>query len=46
VINYNYGQDLVKSYVEKKAGKNASSEKRWKIFAELLSSPRMPGDLK
>jgi hypothetical protein len=46
VINYNYGQDLVKSYVEKKAGKNASSDKRWKIFAELLSSPRMPGGLK
>jgi hypothetical protein len=46
VINYNYGQDLVKSYVEKKAGKNATPEKRWKIFTELLSSPRMPGGLK
>jgi hypothetical protein len=46
VINYNYGQDLVKSYVEKNAGKNATPEKRWKIFTELLSSPRMPGGLK
>lgn len=46
VINYNYGQDLVKSYVEKKAGKKATPEKRWKIFTELLSSPTMPGGLK
>ena len=46
VINYNYGQDLVKSYVEKKAGKNATPEKRWKIFTELLSSPTMPSSLK
>ncbi|MEW6060525.1 MAG: hypothetical protein AB1600_01155 [Bacteroidota bacterium] len=46
VINYNYGQDLVKQYVEKKAGKNATAEKRWSVFVELLSSPRMPGGLK
>lgn len=46
VINYNYGQDLVQSYVEKKAGKNATPAKRWKVFSDLLSSPRMPGGLK
>ena len=46
VINYNLGQDLVKKYVEKKAGKNPTAEKRWKVFTDLLSSPRMPGGLK
>jgi len=46
VINYNYGQDLVKQYVEKKAGKNATDKKRWGVFAELLSSPKMPAGLK
>ena len=46
VINYNYGQDLVKSYVEKKAGKKSTPEKRWNVFTELLSSPTMPGSLK
>ncbi len=53
VINYNLGQDLVKQYVEKKAGKNPSVEKRWKVFSDLISSPRLlnesslrPGGLK
>lgn len=46
VINYNLGQDLVKRYVEKKGGKKPTDEKRWKIFAELISSPRLPGGLK
>lgn len=46
VINYNLGQDLVKRYVEKKAGKKPTAEKRWKVFTDLLSSPRMPGGLK
>ncbi len=46
VINYNFGQDLVKKYVEKKAGKNPTAEKRWKVFSELISSPRLPGGLK
>lgn len=46
VINYNLGQDLVRAYVEKKSGKNATTEKRWKVFSELISSPRLPGGLK
>jgi hypothetical protein len=41
VINYNLGQDLVKAYVER-AG---SSAERWTRFGELLSTPRLPGDL-
>jgi hypothetical protein len=46
VINYNLGQDLVKKYVEKKAGKNPTATKRWKVFSDLISSPRLPGGLK
>lgn len=46
VINYNYGQDLVKNYVEKKSGKKPTAEKRWNVFSDLLSSPRLPGALK
>lgn len=43
VINYNLGRDLVRAYVEKLA--NGDAEKRWEIFAELLSSPRLPSGL-
>ncbi len=43
VINYNLGMDLVKSYVESRA--QGDAEKRWDVFAELLSSPRLPSGL-
>jgi hypothetical protein len=43
VINYNLGEDLVKDYVERKAG--ADPEARWRVFEELLSSPRLPSAL-
>jgi hypothetical protein len=42
VINYNLGRDLVAKYVEKKGG----TDDRWKIFADLLSTPRVPSTLK
>ena len=44
VINYNLGKDLVKQYVEGKSGGDAN--KRWETFADLLSSPRLPGGLR
>lgn len=40
VINYNVGEDLVRSYIEKQP------EARWKTFADLLSSPRLPSSLR
>ncbi|RMF60956.1 MAG: hypothetical protein D6746_06150, partial [Bacteroidetes bacterium] len=43
VINYNLGQDLVRAYVEARAGDDP--DRRWAVFAELLSSPRLPSDL-
>jgi len=43
VINYNLGKDLVKRHVEKLAG--ADRDRRWHIFAGLLSSPTLPSEL-
>jgi hypothetical protein len=45
VINYNLGQDLVKRYIESRGGTPSHPDKRWKEFAELISSPRLPSDL-
>jgi hypothetical protein len=39
VINYNLGKDLVATYVERTGGE------RWAVFADLLSSPRLPSGL-
>ncbi|HEX4638080.1 MAG TPA: hypothetical protein VH170_01190 [Chthoniobacterales bacterium] len=43
VINYNLGEDMVKRYIEKRAGND--SEKKWSEFGKLLSSPRLPSSL-
>ena len=43
VINYNLGKDLVRNYVERRSG--GDRDKRWEVFAELLSSPRLPSGL-
>jgi hypothetical protein len=41
VINYNWGKDMVKNYIEQ-----ADSQKsRWQRFAQLLSTPRIPSSL-
>ena len=50
VINYTVGKDLVKDYVEA-SSRDASSEAererlRWRAFEQLLSTPRLPGDLR
>jgi hypothetical protein len=43
VINYNLGEDMVRSYIEKRSG--TDPEKRWSEFAKLLSSPRLPSGI-
>ncbi|HEU4558627.1 MAG TPA: hypothetical protein VFS20_12290 [Longimicrobium sp.] len=43
VINYNLGKDLVRQYVESRGGNDP--QRRWQVFGELLSSPRLPSDL-
>lgn len=40
VINYNYGKDLVREYIERQGGD------RWDVFADLLASPRLPSALR
>jgi hypothetical protein len=44
VINYNLGEDLVREYVERRAG--ADPARRWQVFGALLSSPRLPSGLR
>lgn len=46
VINYNLGKDLVKRYIESRGGTPDHPGKRWEEFEKLLSSPRLPSDLR
>ena len=39
VINYNFGLDLVRKYIEERGGTAQNPELRWREFARLLSSP-------
>jgi len=43
VINYNLGKDMVAKYVDSEAG--ADPARRWEVFTQLLSSPRLPSGL-
>lgn len=43
VINYNWGKDMVKNWVE--SAPDQSPQGRWKRFSKLLSSPRLPSTL-
>jgi hypothetical protein len=45
VINYNLGQDLVRRFVESRGGTPDRPDARWREFAALLSSPRLPSGL-
>ena len=46
VINYNYGRDLVGEYVVAHGGTADKPDVRWNVFKQLLSTPRLPSDLK
>jgi hypothetical protein len=46
VINYNLGKDMVRRYIEARGGTAEAPAKRWTEFERLLSSPRLPSDLK
>jgi hypothetical protein len=45
VINYTVGEDLVRAYVESRGGTTDHPDVRWREFAALLSSPRLPSGL-
>ena len=46
VICYNYGQDLVKDFVESDPAALTDPAKRWQVFGSLLSNPVNPTELK
>jgi len=46
IINYNYGKQLVKEYIESRGGTKDNHGKRWTIFTDLISKPYTPSDLK
>ncbi len=45
VINYNFGQELVKQYVNKNGGTISAPDTRWKVFGWLLSNQVTTADL-
>jgi len=45
VINYNYGKDLVKQYIESHEGAGNGPADRWLLFGWLLSNEVRPSDL-
>ena len=46
IVNYNLGEEMVRSYISKRGGTEQQPEKRWCEFEQLLASPRLPGDLR
>lgn len=46
VINYNYGMDLVKDYVENAIKADPTPANRWKVFGDLMSRQVRIQDLK
>ena len=42
VINYNLGEQLVRQWVERQGGTAAAPARRWAVFLDLISSPRLP----
>jgi len=45
VINYNLGQDLVRNHIEAQGGTADNTERRWRLFTDLLSNPLLPSQL-
>jgi hypothetical protein len=46
IINYNYGLDLCRNYIEDNEGTSNNPDKRWELFKDLISNPYLPSDLK
>jgi hypothetical protein len=45
MVNYSYGEELVRAYVEAQGGAEAGSDGQWRAFVRLLSTPRVPSAL-
>jgi hypothetical protein len=46
VINYNLGLDMVRNHIESQGGTADNPDLRWQLFADLLSNPSLPSQLK
>ena len=46
IINYNYGLELVRNYIESRGGTADNPEKRWELFGDLLLREVRIGELK
>ncbi|HWY26025.1 MAG TPA: hypothetical protein VNX47_13955 [Nevskia sp.] len=46
IINYSYGEELVRHHVEAEGGAEIGSDAQWKAFIRLLGTPRVPTELK
>ena len=42
VINYNLGEQLVREWVNRQGGVESEPARRWAVFVDLISSPRLP----
>ena len=45
IINYSLGKDIVRSYIDKIAGKGAPLQRQWQVFCEILTMPHTPSGL-
>ncbi|HEU5316407.1 MAG TPA: hypothetical protein VFX49_09875 [Chloroflexota bacterium] len=45
VVNYTLGEDLVRQHIERLGGDDAHPDRRWALFRELLTTPRVPSTL-
>ncbi len=45
VVNYTYGEELVRGYVLRNGDSAAGSARQWQAFRALISTPRVPSDL-
>jgi hypothetical protein len=45
LINYTAGEDMVERWVESQGGTASNPERRWELFADLISSLRLPSSL-
>ncbi len=44
-VTYTVGENLVRTYIKRNMGKTNRPEKRWQLFAQLLSTPQTPSGI-
>lgn len=42
IINYAYGEEVVRGYVERMSGTSEPDERQWQVYWTLISTPRTP----